>query len=116
VGTILLLLSWLLFQYSRILNYQSCRITPLSSTPALACDCQKQSSEATTGDKQHNTENAAYRSRPEEVFLNIIYAAQGHFVALLPTDKTDRVPMTAAGSPAGIFQPPRGNVFPSLFI
>jgi hypothetical protein len=111
-----MLLSWLLFQYSRILNYQSCRITPLSSTSAITCDCQKQSPEAATGDKQHNTENAAYKLRPEEVFLNITYAPQGHPVALLPTDKTARVPMTAAGSPAGIFQPPRGNVFLPLFI
>lgn len=112
----MLLLSWLLFQYSRILNYQSCRITPLSSTPAMACDCQKQASEATTGDRQHNTENAAYKSRPEEVFLNITLSAYGYPVTLLPTDKTDRIPLTAAGSPAGIFQPPRGNVFLPLFI
>jgi len=112
----LLLLSWILFQYSRILNYQSCRITPLSPTPALACDCQKQALDATSHDKQHSTDNAAFKSRPEEVFLNRTLPAPGHPVMLLLPDKTDQVPMTSAGNPAGIFQPPRGNVFLPLFI
>jgi len=113
----LLTVSWLLFQYSRISNYQSCRITPLSSLPAIACDCQKQTPEAITGDKQqHGTENAAFKSRPEDVFLGRPLFTPGHPTLLLLQDKIDRIPSIVAGCPAGIFQPPRGNVFPPLFI
>ncbi|MBN9380047.1 MAG: hypothetical protein J0H74_04750 [Chitinophagaceae bacterium] len=112
----MLLLSWLLFQYSRILNYQSCRITPLSSTPALACDCQKQPPEAAMGNNQHSTENAAFKSRPEDVFIGRYLSSLYQPICLLLPDKTDRVPMISAGNRTGIFQPPRGNVFLPLFI
>jgi hypothetical protein len=112
----LLLLSLLLFQYSRILYYQSCRIIPLSATPAVACDCQKPSPEATTGDKPHSTENAIATSRLEDVFMAVTTAASGHLILLLLPDKTDRYTLLPAGYLAAIFQPPRGNVFLPLFI
>jgi hypothetical protein len=114
----LLLFSLLLFQYSRILYYQSCRITPLSAAPAVACDCQKQISDnaAATGDKPHSTENTVAKPRLEDVFMTVITAASGYPILLLLPDKTDNTTLFPAGYLAAIFQPPRGNVFLPLFI
>ena len=114
--SILFLSSWLLFQYSRILTYQRCQITPLSSTQAVTCDCQKQSPEATTGDKQHNADNSTYKFRPDEVFMAFTLPAPGHPLSLLLADRPDRASMIVAGCTAPVFQPPRGNVLLPLFI
>ncbi|MBN8852548.1 MAG: hypothetical protein BGO55_02220 [Sphingobacteriales bacterium 50-39] len=114
--SILLILSWLLFQYSRLLNYQRCPITLLSSIQQVACDCQKQSPEATSGDKQHNTESSAYKFRPDEVFMAFALPSPSDPVSLLLPGKFSGVSTIAAGSITPIFQPPRGNVFLPLFI
>jgi len=97
-------------------NYQSCRITPLSATPVLACDCQKQAPEATTGEKQHSTENSIFKPRPEEVFMAIALLSSQDRPSLLLAGRTDKACMTVAGHAGAIFQPPRGNVFFPLFI
>jgi hypothetical protein len=99
------------------LNYQSCRIIPLSSTAQLACDCQKQTPEATTGDKQHNTENATFKPRPEEVFMTANLFTPGYFALRLLSGSADRSAMIPSGCTAPVFQPPRpGNAFSPLFI
>jgi len=106
----------LLFQYSRILNYQLCQITPLSPTLQVTCDCQKQSPEATSGDKQHNTESSAYKFRPDEVFMAFALPSSGEPVGLLLSGKLSGAFLIAAGCTTPIFQPPRGNVSLPLFI
>jgi len=98
------------------LNYQLCQITPLSTTQQVTCDCQKQSPEATSGDKQHNTESSAYKFRPDEVFMAFTLPPHDHPVSLLLTGRPHGISMIAAGCTVPIFQPPRGNVFLPLFI
>jgi hypothetical protein len=110
------MLSWLLFLYGKIVHYQSCRITPLSTLPALTCDCQKQAPEASTTDKQHNTENSVFKPRPEEVFMAFASLSPEDCPSLLLPGRTDSSYMIVAGYTGTIFQPPRGNVFFPLFI
>ncbi|HVU58396.1 MAG TPA: hypothetical protein VHD83_25220 [Puia sp.] len=90
------------------MNYQHCQITPLSTIQEVTCDCQKSSAEATTGDKQHNTENSAYKFRPDEVFMAFTLPSPGHPVGLLLSGRPHGTSMIAAGSTTSIFQPPRG--------
>jgi len=97
-------------------NYQTCRITPLSASPAVACDCQKQAPEASTTDKQHSTENSVFKPRPEEAFMVFaLLSSEGASSLLLP-GRADKSYFTVAGHTGAIFQPPRGNVFFPLFI
>jgi len=98
------------------LNYQHCQITPLSTTQQVTCDCQKQSPEAASGDKQHTTESSAYKFRPDEVFMAFIFPVHSHPVSPLPSGRPHGAFMIAAGCIPTIFQPPRGNVFLPLFI
>ncbi|MDO6431251.1 hypothetical protein Q4E93_11675 [Flavitalea sp. BT771] len=110
------LLSWLLLLYGRILQYQSCRITPLSTSPALACDCQKQVPEASTTNKQHSTENSVFKPRPEEIFMALASPSPDDAIGLLLPGSADKSYLVVAGHTGAIFQPPRGNVFFPLFI
>lgn len=91
-------------------------MTPLSSAQQVTCDCQKQSPEATSGDKQHNTEKSAYKFRPDEVFMAFAFPSSGEPVSVLLPGKLSGVSMIAAGCTTPIFQPPRGNVSLPLFI
>ncbi|HVV04332.1 MAG TPA: hypothetical protein VHC96_08910 [Puia sp.] len=98
------------------MNYQLCQITPLSTTRQVTCDCQKQSPEAASGDKQHNTERSAYKFRPDEGFMTFTLPSHGHPVSLLLSGRPHGVSMIAAGCIPSVFQPPRGNAFFLLFI
>jgi hypothetical protein len=109
-------MSWLLFQYSRMANYQRCLINPLSSVQQVTCDCQKQSPEAATGDKPHSTENATYKFRPDEVFIDITPSLQFPPKSVLLSGATKEKSRLFAGCNSAIFQPPRGNVSYPLFI
>jgi hypothetical protein len=112
----LLLLSWLLFLYGKIVHYQSCRITPLSTSPALTCDCQKQAPEAGTTEKQHSTENSGFKPRPEEVFMAFALLSPEDRPSLLLPGRADKSFLIIAGHTGAVFQPPRGNVLFPLFI
>jgi hypothetical protein len=112
----LLIFSWLLFQYSRIVNYRSCRTVALSTTPQVICDCQKQAPEATAAEKQHTTENAGFRPRPEDAFITVSLPHPANAVGQFRQNGLNNTPVLLAGCQIAVFQPPRGNVSHPLFI
>jgi len=105
-----------LFQYSRIVYLRSCQLVPLSTEPALICDCQQSSPDLHAGDKQHNTESTFSKLRQEEVFMTFSLPAPGRPCRLLLPGRMDRSSGIIAGCVVPIFQPPRGNVSFPLFI
>jgi hypothetical protein len=108
--SISLLILWLLFNYSRIWNYRSCPAMPLIATPAVKCDCERQSPDASaaTDNDQPGTERAVSKQKPEEVFAGAIPLALAvHFSDPLPAGGFFITRKVFAGFPTTLFQPPR---------
>jgi hypothetical protein len=110
--SISLLSLWLLFNYSRIWNYRFCPVMPLIATPTVKCDCERQSPEASTDNGQPETERAAAKQKPEEVFTGTAsLALSGQLIASLTAKSLFISRKVFAGFPTTLLQPPRCQPF-----
>jgi hypothetical protein len=113
--SILLLFSWALFHYSRIVDYLQCplalqSVSNGSSTVTAPCDCERQpvtTPSDNTGSS--STERSFSKPRPEEVFTGGSFPApEGYYSVVRLTGPGLLFSSTPAGFTAAIFQPPRG--------
>ena len=110
--SISLLSLWLLFNYSRVWNYRSCPAMPLILAPTVKCDCERQSPEASTDNGQPETERAAAKQKPEEVFTGTAFPAlSSQLIASLTAESLFISRKVFAGFLTILLQPPRRQSF-----
>ena len=89
---------------------------PLSSTPAIKCDCERQSP-ATSADKDvPGAERSVSKQKPEEVFAGgIAPALPSHFMDPASNANEFVLEDTSKGYSAVLLEPPRCQVLSSSF-
>jgi hypothetical protein len=108
--SILLLFTWTLFQYNRMQSYLQCPLdVPLSGTPIVRCDCERQVAGIAVDNPSSDTGKSVAKPRPDEVFTSgIPITPGGHYLVPLLSGLNLLLSPTPAGFTAPVFQPPRG--------
>ena len=114
--SILLLFSWTLFHYSRVVSYLQCPFAPtLSTTGVIApCDCWKYKPAATPlADINNDGSSGASKSFSRPALSDVFakdnsFTPEGYFLIPVPTGARLFLPEPPAGHTSPVFQPPRG--------
>jgi len=105
--SISLLISWLLFTYSRMWTYRTCPAMPVLALPTVNCDCERQPPEA-TDNGQPAAGPVVSKQKPEDVFArSILFALPDHFTHSASIESVFLISRIFPGFPLSFFQPPR---------